>query len=482
DFAWGTSSRSSKLVHGGLRYLKEGQFRLTLESVRERDRLMAQAPELIEPQSFLIADCPGRRPGAISLRLGLALYDRMAGQHARGHADLRATQMLAPGLAPTGLRGATWYRDAKTDDARLVQRVLAEAARDGALTLNYARAGALLKEGAAVAGARVEDLCGGPTVEVRARAVINATGVWADRVRAGVQGRPMLRPLRGSHLVVPYWRLPVPQAVSLMHPQDGRPVFFYPWEGVTLIGTTDLDHRGDLMREPSITAAEVDYLLAAVNDQFPGIALVPADVTACYAGVRPVVDDGSATPSKAPREHVVLDESGLITVCGGKLTTFRTMAQDGLALAANRVGKRFAHDTGAVFTATPEMPALWPITVRRRLAARYGFLAAQRGALAQDGDFEPVPGTDTLWLELRVAAQFEAVVHLDDLLLRRTRLGILLPRGALDHERRIRALCQRALGWNDARWQAEVDGYRALIQAHYSLPAHDTQHARGDAT
>jgi len=477
DFAWGTSSRSSKLVHGGLRYLKEGRLGLTLHSVRERQRLMEQAPELIEPQSFLMADCPGRGPSARMLGVGLTLYDWMAGQRNHGYFDREAAQWIAPGLAPKGLRGVTLYRDAKTDDARLVLRVLAEAERDGALTLNYARAGAPLKAGSQVCGMAVEDAETGVAVEVRARAVVNATGAWADSLRAGVGAKPMLRPLRGSHLVVPHWRLPVAQSISLIHPRDGRPVFFYPWEGATLIGTTDLDHRGDLADEASISAPEVDYLLAAVNDQFPGAALTAADVAACYAGVRPIVDDGSGNPSKAPREHVVLNESGLITVCGGKLTTFRTMAQDGLALAAPLVGKPFARDDGAVFSPAAPLDPRWPGAVRHRLAARYGFMAARSAGLAQPGDLETVPGTNALWLELRVAAAGEAVVHLDDLLLRRTRLGILLARGGLDHEPRIRALCRPALGWNDERWQAEVARYRALIGAHYSVPAAALQRA-----
>jgi glycerol-3-phosphate dehydrogenase len=471
DFAWGTSSRSSKLVHGGLRYLKEGQFSLTLHSVRERRRLMDQAPELIEPQSFLMADCPGRKPSVRSLGLGLALYDWMAGQRNHGYFDNHAAELLAPGLAPKDMRGVTIYHDAKVDDARLVLRVLMEAERDSALTLNYARAGALLMDGTRVSGVRMDDVESCQSFEVKARAVINATGVWADGLRAEVGGKPMLRPLRGSHLVTPYWRLPVAQSISLMHPQDGRPVFFYPWEGATLIGTTDIDHRDDLQQEASITEQEIDYLLLAVNDHFPHSALTRVDIVACYAGVRPVVDDGSGNPSKAPREHVVLDEAGLITVCGGKLTTFRTMAQDALALAADKVGKPFARDEGAVFSPAAALDPRWSGALRWRLAARYGFRAAQFGAMAENGDFETVPGTQTLWLELRIAALHEAVVHLDDLLLRRTRLGILLARGGLDHEPRIRALCQKALGWGDARWQAEVARYRALIEAHYSLPA-----------
>lgn len=470
DFAWGTSSRSSKLVHGGLRYLKEGQPMMTLHSVRERQRLMNEAPELIEPQSFLFADCVGRKPGRRLFQLGLAIYDLMAGHKSRAYVDANGARTLAPGLSPPGLRGATVFMDAKTDDARLVWRVLAEAVADGGLCLNYVAARAPVLDGQQVRGMTVEDAETGQQYHVKARTVVNATGVWADFLRKAVGGKPMLRPLRGSHLMVPFWRLPVAQAISLMHPRDDRPVFLYPWEGAVLIGTTDLDHREDLANEASITKDEVDYLLAAVNDQFPDAALTAADVSACYAGVRPVIDDGSADPSKANRDHVVLDESGMVTLTGGKLTTFRLMAQDALILAAPHVGKPYVRSHERVFAPATRLDPRLPATARHRLAARYGVKAALFAENASASDLAAIPGTQTLWLELRLAAEREAVVHLDDLLLRRTRLGILLPRGGLDHEPRIRELCQPALNWDDARWVREMQRYRELIERYYSLP------------
>ena len=471
DFAWGTSSRSSKLVHGGLRYLREGDFKTTLHSVRERDRLMREAPELIEPQSFLFADCQGRKPGRWLFQLGLMIYDRMAGQRSQAWKDLASTQALAPGLAPPGLRGALVFQDAKTDDARLVWRVLCEAQRDAAVVLNYVAARELLIEDGRVAGIKVQDVPSGQSYQVQAKAVVNATGAWADGLRTAVAGRPMLRPLRGSHLLVPYWRLPVAQAVSMMHPRDGRPVFLYPWEGATLIGTTDLDHHEELELEASITQAEVDYLLEAVNDQFPAAALGAADISACYAGVRPVLDDGRAQASKAARDHAVLDEAGLITLAGGKLTTFRLMAQDALALAAPHVGKPFARSDEPIFAPATDLNPRWSAAVRHRLAARYGDQALDLCAGATREQLQTIAGSATLWLELAVAARFEAVLHLDDLLLRRTRLGILLPRGGLDHLARIRALCEPHLNWGSAQWEEEIMRYEALIAAHYSLPS-----------
>lgn len=470
DFAWGTSSRSSKLVHGGLRYLKEGDLKTTLHSVRERERLLREAPGLVEPQSFLFADCPGRKPGRWLFQAGLAVYDLMAGQRGHFHADLATTQTLAPGLAPAGLRGALVFQDAKTDDARLVWRVLQEARLQGATTLNYLAARHLWLEGGRVTGLTLQDVLDGRTHEVRARCVVNATGAWADRLRAGVGGKPLLRPLRGSHLVVPFWRLPVAQSISLMHPRDGRPVFLYPWEGATLIGTTDLDHREPLDAEAHITQAEVDYLIEAVNDQFPGTHLTPADISACYAGVRPVIDDGHQDASKATRDHVVRDEAGLVTLTGGKLTTFRLMAQDALALAAPHVGKPFVRDDAPLFTPAHPLPPHWSASVRQRLAARYGSCARALCAGARDADLRFIPGTQTLWLELAVAARYEAVEHLDDLLLRRTRLGLLLPHGALELLPRIRSLCAPHLAWGDQRWAHETERYRALVAAHYQLP------------
>ena len=344
------------------------------------------------------------------------------------------------------------------------------AALLGATTLNYMAASGLRLVHGRTTGLDLQDTLDGKTYGVRARCVVNATGAWADRLRAGAGSKPLLRPLRGSHLLVPFWRLPVAQSISLMHPRDGRPVFLYPWEGATLIGTTDLDHREPLDTEASITPAEVDYLVDAVNDQFPGARLTPTDVTACYAGVRPVLDDGQKDASKATRDHVVRDEAGLITLTGGKLTTFRLMAQDALALAAPHVGKPFKRNNAPLFTPVAPLNPRWSPAVRQRLQARYGSLAADLCAGARDEDLQHIPGTQTLWIELPLAARHEAVEHLDDLLLRRTRLGILLPQGALALLERIRALCAPHLGWSDARWQEETARYRALIAAHYQLP------------
>ena len=476
DFAWGTSSRSSKLVHGGLRYLKEGQFALTRESVHERESLLREAAGLVEPQSFAFGDYDGRKPGRHAFLLGLAIYDRMAGQRGRHYYDKHEFLQMAPHIRTDGLRGGICYQDAKTDDARLVMRVLQEARGHGGVALNYVAAEGLLggsgSAGSAgrVRGARLRCGVSGAVHEVRARLTINATGAWADRLRSQAA---RLRPLRGSHLVLPAWRLPLAQAVSLMHPHDGRPVFAFPWEGVTVVGTTDVDHPTDLQREAAITQEETDYLMAALHDQFPALELGEDDVLASYAGVRPVIDTGKADPSKEARDHVLWLEDGMLTVTGGKLTTFRAIALDVLAKAAPLLPAWQADVAPRpIFAPSPALDyrLRLPPGQALRLQGRYGAQAAALVAAARSGELEVIPGTQTLWAQLRWAARHEAVQRLDDLLLRRSRLGIQLRQGGAAQLPRVRAICQQELGWNDERWAAEETAYLALCKAHYSLP------------
>ena len=474
DFAWGTSSRSSKLVHGGLRYLKEGKFGLTRESVHEREHLLREAAGLVEPQSFAFGDYEGRKPGRRMFLFGLAIYDWMAGQRARHYFGRDEFTALAPNISTANLNGGICYMDAKTDDARLVLRVLQEARLHGGVAVNYAAVQTLLREADMVRGASVRDQIDGAEYQVRAKLVVSATGAWADGLRAQDGAKPRLRPLRGSHLVLPAWRLPLAQAVSLMHPADGRPVFAFPWEGITLVGTTDVDHREDMSHEAAITRAEVDYLMAALHDQFPQLDLSEADVISSYAGVRPVIDSGESDPSKEGRDHALWLERGLLTVAGGKLTTFRVIALDVLRKAAALLpGWHDALQPLPVFAAAPPLKFNRRLSTGqgRRLMGRYGARAQALVNAAQDGELETIAGTETIWAQLRWAARCESVQHLEDLLLRRTRIGLQLRGGGVDILPRVRAICQPELDWNDRRWEAEQAAYLALWQSHYSLPA-----------
>ena len=503
DFAWGSSSRSSKLVHGGLRYLREGAFALTRESVRERGRLLQDAPGLVEPQRFLMGHYEGRSPSRRTMAAGLAIYDTMAHQRTRAFHTPAQMRALAPHVATDGLLGASSYLDAKTDDARLVMRVLQEAQRHGARVINRAVVTSLLRTGDAdmplsalsaeggasvkpgtVVGARIAGE--GYTGHVRARCVVNATGFWADGLRRGL-GAPMLRPLRGSHLVFPLWKLPVAQSVSLLHPRDGRPVFATPWEGVALVGTTDIDHHDDPDVEPRITVDETAYLVEALRHAFPRLGLSAADAICSFAGVRPVVDDraGGGDPSKAPREHVVRDEQGLITITGGKLTTFRVNALDALRHAAPYLASAARHGgvapsaddfdyrtADAIFAPQPESPALaaLPHGLRTRLLGRFGDQAQALLREAAPADLATVPGTATPWAELHWALRHEQVRHLDDLLLRRTRLGLLLPGGATALLPRLEPVAREAMRWSAGQWRDECDRYARIIDQCYTVP------------
>jgi len=478
DFSWGTSSRSSKMVHGGLRYIASGDFRITRESVIERERLLREAAGLVMPLPYLFTSRKRQFPGRWSFTALLNIYDFFAGR--RDHRFLSPDQLelQAPHLQAKGLKGACQYTDATTDDSRLVLRILDEAVGEGDVELlNYVAVESLLEEAGQVAGVRARDALTGETVDIRARVVVNATGAWADQLRQQVGAEKHIRPLRGSHLVFPYHRLPVSQAVTVLHPADRRPVFIFPWEGVTVVGTTDLDHREDLDREAAITREETDYLLRLVHQQFPSLGVGESDVLSTWSGVRPVVSSGKLDPSAERRDHSVWHDRGLVSVAGGKLTTFRPIALDVLAAAAQYLPTANPDKNldQPIFAPVPggedRLAPLLSADSRRRLLGRYGADIVPWVLAEQAANLETIPGTQTLWTELRWAASREAVCHLDDLLLRRTRIGLLVKDGAMVHIDRVRELVQPLLGWDDARWAGEVERYRGICREFYSLPA-----------
>ncbi|MCG8402133.1 MAG: glycerol-3-phosphate dehydrogenase/oxidase [Firmicutes bacterium] len=485
DFGWGTSSRSGKLVHGGLRYLKQGQVRTTRHSVREREKLLREYRGLVEPLEFMLPVRRGAFLEAVALRAGLTLYDLLAGHKSCRRCDAAGAARLVPELGVSNMAGAFLYRDAGTDDARLVLRVLGQGQKLGGAALNYVRVEEPLPDRSGrVRGLAVRDVLAGGTAEIQARVVINATGVWADQLRGRLGAEPRLRPLRGSHLIFSRRRFPLRLAVSFAHPRDRRPVYVFPWEGVTLLGTTDVDHLPPLDVEPRISPEEGQYLLDGVRHVFPSLELTPGDVVSTFAGVRPVVHTGQKDPSKESRDHVIWDDDGLVTVTGGKLTTFGLLARQALARAgkwldgagcgAGSGSGAFRRSAGQV-----EQAAAGPGGAAAacgepdkghlcRLYGRYGPDADALLAEAGPGGLETVPGTETLWVELRWAARREAVVHLDDLLLRRTRLGHLLPAGGAGLVRRLRRELQPVLGWDDRRWDSEWRRYTDLL---FNYPA-----------
>lgn len=464
DFAWGTSSRSGKLVHGGLRYIAQLQLKTSFHSVAEREKLLAAYPGLVDPLEMMVAPPNASRFLKMGVGTLLAVYDRMSGTKRRKHFDRDAFLSVLPGWRNADIGGYSFV-DGTTDDARLVLRVMDEGRALGGATLNYVAADRILRgRDGKVVGLEVRDETSGETHEVRAKAVISATGAWADDLRVSMGHGRRIRRLRGSHLVFSQERFPLGRAAGLICPIDRRNMYVLPWEGRVLLGTTDLDHDGDMAQEPVITPQEQEYLLATINYWFPEAKLDDGDVIATMAGVRPVVDTGKAEPSKESREEIVWADDGLVTISGGKLTTFALMARKALDAARPWLGD-IREPQGAVEMERVQLDE--DPKLARRLEGRHGRNAGQVLEEARRDGFERIADTPFLWAELRHAARNEQVVHLEDLMLRRIRVGVLLRDGGTSLLARVREQAQGLLGWDDAYWGEEVARYERVWAAAY---------------
>ena len=496
DFAWGTSSRSSKMVHGGLRYIASGDYKTTLLSVRERERMLNEASGLVNEMHYVMPHYKGKFPPPWIFNTLLRVYDGLAGKRYSKYFKKDAFLSLNPGIKQEKFLGASQFSDAVTDDSRLVMRVLDEATHDGAHAINYLKAESLITndQGLVVGATLIEGSSedSSHTYDVHAKVVVSATGAWADtlRMQASKQTeqsfQKQIRPSRGSHLVVSQERLPLTQAYTFLHPVDKRAVFVFPWENRTVLGTTDLDHPTLDDKEVGITNEEVDYLLAATNNLFDDANLNREDVISTWAGVRPLISEGGdgkrVSPSKEKRDHSVWLDNNLVTVSGGKLTTFRLIALDVLKVCQKvlELDESATQDnesySSQVFSnrppTNPKFTTL-PKPLQQRLQGFYGLQLDNLLELAYDDDFAYVTDSNTIWAEIRFAVRFEQVIHLDDLLLRRTRLGLILPHGAMTPliSERLKQICQQELGWDEQKWQQEVERYQQLWQRYYHLPA-----------
>jgi glycerol-3-phosphate dehydrogenase len=464
DFAWGTSSRSSKLIHGGLRYLKEGHVLLTRDAVKERERLLREAPGLVRPIPFVLPIYKDRGPGRWTLQAGLSVYDLLAQK--RRHRRLAPEEVVAqvPFIERKDLLGGYEFWDAQVDDARLVLRLIREGRQAGGVARNYTVVRTIERDAQGmVRGVVLQDMETQTCADIESSAVINATGCWAECLHPQVHAQRHMRPLRGSHLFFPHSVLPVQCAVSFTHPEDQRPVFVIPWEAAVLVGTTDLDHTPDLALEPTITRAEADYLLAGARALFPSLGLSLDQCLAAQAGLRPVISSNSErAPSEESREHDIWVDNGLVTIAGGKLTTYRRVALDALKAAQPFLSgvEKIPTEAPGFETAELAPPNGAPeAETWQRLTGRYGQGAYAIVAGAKDEDLQCIPGTRTLWAELPYVAG-ESVRHLSDLMLRRVRIGLLLPEGGKVHLNRIGRLIRPVLGWNRRHWRREVKAYR----------------------
>jgi glycerol-3-phosphate dehydrogenase len=476
DFASGTSSKSSKLVHGGLRYLQNGDVRLVYEALAERQRLRRNAPHLVKVLPFLLPIFS--RDGLVNPKIARALgsamwmYDLTGGARiGKLHKRLKKQACLEqmPTLRADRLAGGYLYYDAQADDARLTLTVARTAALDfGAAVANGCALVAVRKDDDGhVAGAVVE--ADGERIDVRCRAVVNATGVWSDEVRAIDEGvHPhTIRPAKGIHISVPWSKVQNRIAVVVPVPKDKRSVFVVPWGDVTYIGTTDTDYDGPL-DDPQCTPEDVEYVLRAINGSVT-TTITDDDVLGTWAGLRPLVRDAtsSRTADLSRRHKVTTSPSGVITITGGKLTTYREMAADTVDVVVEQVG------AGASRTRTKRLRLRGAegyddmAAVDDHLAHRYGGEARTVLAMTEaDPELARplVAGLPYRRAEVVYAARYEMARSVDDVLARRTRARLLARDASLDAAADVAALLAPDLGWDAAEQARQVDAYRSAVE------------------
>jgi len=495
DYAMGTSSRSSKMVHGGLRYLQNFDLGLVREALLERQLMVQLAPHLVYPTPFLVASLGEERRDR-KLGIGLNMYDVMATTRVgRSRRELRAAKeededfywspdrhrtidrdevlSLVPALAARDPHDAYMFYDCQTDDVRLVLTILGEAERFGAVMLNGAEVVEVLSDNGRAGGVAFVEAESGERVEVRADNVINATGVWADEIRPEVveeEDVPRIAPSRGTHLVIDSADLPMGRAACIVPAGEGRMIFSLPWYGRTLIGTTDNDFDGDIAH-PQPGGEDVEYLLAAVNEFF-GTSLGRANLVGAYAGVRPLISSGDPRKSVDISRKAELYEtsSGMLTITGGKLTTWRRMAKQTVDRLVEREGREAPCHTAEIplgmearldDLSAPE--GVGEASVKQ-LAFRYGHAARAVLDLAwKDSKLAApiVPGRPDLLAEVAIAARREQARSVADVLLRRTRLGILAApqlRSAAD-VRPVAEILGEELGWTRRQVKREAEAW-----------------------
>jgi glycerol-3-phosphate dehydrogenase len=492
DFAGGTSSKSSKLVHGGLRYLATGHLSLVAQACRERRALRGLAPHLVWPLPFLLPVYAGGR-SRWQIQAAMWLYDALAAfGNVRRHQIWPASRALAhqPALKPDGLLRAACYYDCGVDDARLTLATLLDAHRAGAALVNYAEVVGVLRARGRIAGAQVRDTLNGVALETHARAVVSAVGPWTDALlgRAGAACRPWLRPTKGAHIVVPLRRAPARSAIAFTSPRDGRDMFLVPWNEHAIVGTTDTDYAGS----PDGVAASADdvaEILEAAGHALPALGLTERDIVSAYAGVRPLIGEAGVSGVRNSREHRVEEPApGLVAVAGGKLTTYRAMAREVVDLVARVLScqpgaapaprgvrcpaalpggdagdweRYYEQQRAAIGSASGLGPEVACALLRAYGTAARGVLALldARPELAE----RIVPDLPAIRAQVVYAVRQEMALTLADVLDRRTHVLALAADQGLGAAEPVADLMAAELGWAPARRDAEVARYRHIV-------------------
>ncbi|HEX8725768.1 MAG TPA: glycerol-3-phosphate dehydrogenase/oxidase, partial [Gemmatimonadaceae bacterium] len=439
-------------------YLEHGQLKLVFEASAERRRLLRLAPHLVHPLRFVWPVYARARVPFWKVVAGVTLYDTLAVfRNVHRHRRLTARGVLAeePALSPDALRGGVSYYDAATDDARLTLANVLDAERAGATVLNHAAVRGFVIEGGRVVGAELFDALTGAATHVRARATVNATGPWSDDVRRleGAADRPRVRGSKGAHILVPHARVGNHGALTLLSPTDGRVMFALPSGDFTVFGTTDT-YTGASPDQVRASEDDVAYLLRAANTFFPSAALARGDVVSAWAGIRPLVATEGDAPGAASREHAIaVTPAGVVTITGGKLTTFRIMAQQVVNVVCRRIG---AGRTS--ITAHAPLPDDAP---------------ARDAACARDprAGAPIVAGRPWRWGELRWAVESAHARTLGDLLIRRTKLAFETLDHALGAAPQVAAYVAPLLGWDDQTARSAVDAYATEVERIFGVDA-----------
>lgn len=486
DFAAGTSSKSSKLIHGGLRYLQQGHLRLVYESVNERRLLMNLARHLVRPMPFLAVAYGGDRIGVFLTDLGCWIYEALCLFRVYElHRTLSPDQTieLEPALKRKGLQGSVHYFDCGTDDARLTLENALDASKLGATVVNHVAAVAMLKDGTGrFTGIRARDdeAEGGAEFDIRAKVVVNASGPWTDSLRALAGEGPVTKPAKGVHLVVDANRLPLNHTAVLRSPRDGRMFFAIPWGmGRTYVGTTDTFFEGS-PDEVHADSGDVQYLLEGINHSFPDSKLSPDDVISTWAGLRPLLmPAGSQSASQVSREHMLFSHPGLVTITGGKLTTYRHMASEVTDAALTQLGKTAP-------CTTHERPLLGAVGLDSDDALGAHALKLEQLGLARDEAAHAVSALGSrahaviertgdagrgrldaelpyLWAQVDEAVDTEFAATLDDMLSRRVPLLLRSRDQGLGVADAVAERMGQRLGWSQERKQAELESYRREV-------------------
>ncbi len=491
DWAFGTSSRSSKLVHGGLRYLELFDFKLVFEACRERRRLLLNAPHVVWPQSFMFPVYKGDKNPLFIIAMGLWMYDFLAlfrnVQSHQLHGPKRILE-VEPELDSERLTGGGQFYDCSTDDARLTLSHVQSANLEGACCLSYTRVLDILHEKDKACGVRVRDEVGGEEFDIEARMVLNCTGPWTDAVCRldEPEAAPKLRPTKGAHVIVPWERAKATNALPIISPADERLMFLIPWGDYVLIGTTDTDYNEDY---DTIHASkeDVQYILDAANRSLPKARLTPDDVVSTYAGLRPLVVEGGGKDvkeSQVSREHSIYEShSGLITIAGGKLTTARSMAQELVDLAARRMEERFGVKAARCGTNNAAVFGVDGVDFRRRLERLAGDLRLDSdivsklqllgtGAvrvlamLSEGGSMADRLGPDVPYIEAEVvySAREEMVISLSDFMVRRSLIYYEDREQGLGCAAKVADILAGELGWDKKEKKRQLEEYRGVVE------------------